>query len=724
MVDFDSVSINEEERDRDPIAHPVREDEDLERAVEQMRPVRDEDFESEVLALRNNLDEFVRTRVGNHNTHIGLMNNPTVNEVEVDGEDYQVVGERFFEMNQFPEFGDVGEIRWSALAPQDSWGMETPADRGEHAVGRGREIEAYQVTVDGEPLGTGELEALSQDVRISHETEQDFTLEAPRMIAEYGSMGETLENENITEEEFEEELRSAKHRGMVTEDLDLTLKGWMSFMDTNARGLAALERMDEDQDSVDLGGFRPSYVPPFGTPEGAISSSGRVSSGIFSDGEAVIAYGSDADADYIEGVLDIEDEAYQGELEEALTTDPVVLHDRPIGRMGLRDALQIFIEDYEGGEEVVLGEDVETGSDEEDYLHELLGEGLAGLAESRLDGIEISVEEDLEEQLEEMGYTVAGIEERLEEASQGLTPSGEEDIFGGVGGPPDFSLNYEGIDDPVYEMFASQLEGLDREQVNPDEDRDMDGSMVMAPRLLLTEYSEELERHGFDLDASTYTPGFDTEDLLEEDLGMDLDIEEDELLDEMEYGPDDVYEEGNIRDPKSMDREVRGALRTMEDMDLIDIQQQEVIDEITVQVDTSEEGYEHLQESLPDSGQRIENGKATYKVGEQDEHVGSVFLNMLEDWDSVEDYELERTEEWEVEYNMNASAMFDYEIDASIDSIGISDQDIVFSTLYRTQEMEYETNEQLQRAAEAVRPFNGEDVPYSEVEFETNFERN
>lgn len=723
MAEFDSVTLNEDERDRDPIAHPVRDDEDLENAVEQMRPVGDEDFESEVLALRNNLDEFVRTRVGNHNTHIGLMNNPTVNEVEVDGENYQVVGERFFEMSQFPEFGDVGEIRWSALAPQDSWGMETPADRGEHAVGRGRDIEAYRVTVDGEPLGPGEVEALSQDVRISHETEQDFTLEAPRMIAEYGSMGEALENENITEEEFEQELNSAKHRGMVTDDLDLTLKGWMSFMETNARGLSALEQVDESQESIDLGGFRPSYVPPFGTPEGAITSSGRVSSAIFSDGEAVIADGSDADADYIEGVLAIEDEAYQGELEEALTTDPVVLHNQPVGRMGLRDALQIFIEDYNGGAEIVLGEDVESGSDEEDYLHDLLGEGLAGLAESRLDGIEISVEEGLEEQLEEMGYTVADIEERLEQASQGLTPSDEEGVFDLAGGAADFSLNYEGIDDPVYEIFASQLEGLDRQQVNPDEDRDMDGSMVLAPRLLLTEYAEELERHGFDLDASTYTPGMG-DGLLEGDLGMDLDIEEDEILGEMEYGREDVYQEGNIRDPKSMDREVRGALRTMEDMDLIDIQQQEVIDEVTVQVDTSDESYEQLQESLPDSGQRLEDGEATYKVGDPEEDIGSVFLNMLDEWESVQDYEVGKTQEWEVEYNMNASARFDYEIDASIDSVGISDEDIVFTTLYRTQDMEYETNEQLQRAAEAVRPFNGQDIPYSDVEFETNFERN
>lgn len=724
MAEFDSVTLNEDERDRDPIAHPVRDDEDLEKAVEQMRPVQDEDFESEVLALRNNLDEFVRTRVGNHNTHIGLMNNPTVNEVEVDGESYQVVGERFFEMNQFPEFGDVGEIRWSALAPQDSWGMETPVNRGEHAVGRGREIEAYQVTVDGEPLGPGEVEALSQDVRVSQETEQDFTLEAPRMIAEYVSMGEALENENISEEDFDDELRSAKHRGMVTEDLDLTLKGWMSFMDTNARGLAALERLDDSQESVDLGGFRPSYVPPFGTPEGAVSSSGRVSSAIFSDGEAVIADGSDAEADYIDGVLDIEDDTYQRELEEALTTDPVVLHDQPIGRMGLRDALQVFIEDYAGGDEVVLGEDVDSGSDEEDYLHELVSEGLAGLAESSLDGIEISMDEDLEEQLNEMGYTVEEIEDRLEEASQGLTPSEGEDIFGGVGGPADFSLNYEGIEDPVYEMFASQLEGLDRDQVNPDEDRDMDNSMVMVPRLLLAEYAEELEERGFDMDASTYRPGMRTEDILEEDLGMDLGIEEDELMEELDYGREDVYEEGNIRDPKSLSREVRGALRTMEDMELIEIQQEEVVDEVTVRVDPSDEEYERVEEMLPDSGERMEDGEATYKVGSGDENLGSVFLSMLEDWESVKDYELEKTEEWEVEYNMNASAMFEYEIDASIDSIGISDQDVVFTTLYRTQDMEYETNEQLQRAAEAVRPFNGEEIPYSEVEFETNFERN
>jgi hypothetical protein len=723
MVEFDSVTINEDERDRDPIAHPVRDEEELERAVEQMSSVEDENFESEVLALRNNLDEFVRRRVGNHNTHIGLMNNPTVNEVEVDGEDYQVVGERFFEMNQFPEFGDVGEIRWTALAPQDSWGMETPINRGEHAVGRGRQIEAYQVTLDGEPLNPGEVEALSQDVRISQETEQDFTLDAPRIIAEYDSLTEAVESENITQEEFENELRSAQHRGMVTEDLDITLKGWMSFIDTNARGIAALEQLDGSQETVDLGGFRPSYVPPFGNLEGAVTSSGRLSSAIFSNGDALFATGSDAEVDYIEGVLDVENDAYREELEAIMgDLESVNLHDQPGGRIGLRDALGVFIEGYDGGEAVSIGEDVERGSDEEDYLHELIDEGLAGIEESNLEDITISLDEELEQELQEMGYSVEEIEQRLEEASQGLTAA-EDDGFMFGGG--DYSLNYEGLDDPLYEIFATELEELNRRQVNPDEDRDMDGSAIMVPNLMLVEYMDELETHGFDWDmVSTYRPDGDDE-FFGADIEAQFEEEREDLWGDVDYyGHEDIYQEGNIRSPKEMSQEVRGLLRAMEDEDIIQIDQKQIPDTVKLHVDTSNDHYEPLQEALPDSGESFENGEATYEVGPGENQADSLLLTVMQDNEAVEDYEIDETEEWELEYNREAMAMFDYEIDASIDSVRIADEPVVLASLYATEEMEYESNEELERASEAMRPFNGENIPYDSdrATFETEFQ--
>lgn len=725
MVNFDSVEINEEDRDRDPIAHPIREEDELESALKEMKKVRDEDFETEVLALRNNLDEFVRRRVRNHNTHIGLMNNPTVNEVDIDGDKYQIVGERFFELSQFPEFGDIGEVRWSALAPEDSWGMETPVNRGEHAVGRGRQIEAYQVTLDGEHLEPSEVEALSQDVRIAQETENDFTLDAPRLIAEYDSITEVVENENITHEEFEEELRSAKHRKMVTEDLDLTLKGWMSFIDTNARGIAALERLDESQETVDLGGFRPSYVPPFGTPEGAVNSSGRLSSAIFNEGNVLFATGSDAEADYIEGVLDIENESYREELDRVMSDlDPVVLHDQPGGRISLRNALRVFIEDYGGEATISISEDVERGSDEENYLHDLIDDGLAGIEESNLEGITISLDGGLEQEIQERGYSVEEIERRLENASQGLTAI-EDGGFRFGGG--EYTLNYENLEDPLYELFASELEELSRRQVNPEEDRDMDSSGIMFPNLILIEHMDELADHGFDRETvSIYRPGTD-----EEFFGVDIDAqfeeEREDLWEDVEYySHDDIYREGNIRSPKDMSQELRGLLRAMEDEEIIQINQKQIPDTLKIQIDTSSDHYEPIQQTLPDSGERLENGTATYQVGPEEDQVDSMLLTVMQDNEAVEDYNIEETEEWEIEYNNEAIVMFEYQMDVSIDSVRIAEDPVIFASLYSTEEMEYESNEDLERVSEAVKPFNGKNIPYDsdKVTFETEFQMN
>ena len=96
----------------------------------------------------------------------------------------------------------------------------------------------------------------------------------------------------------------------------------------------------------------------------------------------------------------------------------------------------------------------------------------------------------------------------------------------------------------------------------------------------------------------------------------------------------------------------------------------------------------------------------------------------MQDNEAVEDYEIDETEEWELEYNREAMAMFDYEIDASIDSVRIADEPVVLASLYVTEEMEYESNEELERASEAMRPFNGENIPYDSdrATFETEFQ--
>jgi len=741
MMEIDDIQVNDDDRGREHIAHPERDEDDIQTVLEDMDRVENSRLQEDLLDLRNNLDNFIRRRVDNHNTHIGLTIDPQVNTVEIEGENYEVVGERFFELNQFETtLGDTGMVQWTALAPEDSWDVENPMRRGEHAVAQNRDIEAYKVTLDGESLNPEEIRELSKDVRIAERSENDLSPIAPEWIARYDSVEDILENEDVSRDEIDEELRASEHRNLITEDYDITLKGLLSILDADARAFGSLEVTKEDE--ISAGDIQAENLPEFGTMQGSKSATGETVIEISSGDETVSTNRFEAEIDFDIGEINHEDGVGQKLVEELVSSELEGLRQGMSTTGTLSDLAEIFISDY-SGEEKIRGSMLDGIS--ENWTYRLIEQDLADIVSSNVNNFsldtgpdEISRDQELiDEVLDIAGYE--GVEELERELSDVLTgiESSEDEIdmilgqsaFANRLGIGRYSFNYN--DDsasPVAEHILENTE-LDRTVLNganlPGGEDDYGLFNISLAEIALATYKDTLEEYNIQLS--------------------------------------DRSSVNSINLPSEIDQEIREVIDCLEDKDLVRINNQERFSELQVSFNPDSSEYDSLREAmdetrlfsyeqLEDRSNRTLTDKVTSRipiiggnteelyidvnqrsefltqnrVDARDEGLSEINAEMLiEDLEDVEGLNITQNYDTTEEIVFEESYRMGYELDIELEEVSITpNQEISIDVEFDQQDLVYEAIDSVRKASKAVNPFNGENIPYKEVVFESDFEYN
>lgn len=242
---------------RDQEAYRPRSAEDLEEVISRMESVSSEDEMEAVREISELVDDELRTGANSVNIHadapIRSLNNPEENTVQLEDQEGQVVGEEYFVGQNLPGFQDVGNIKWWTVMDDDSYREETRGGGREHLqLNNEGEIHDYRVELDGEPLEGDEVQRLARNLRIRSQREVTTENSIPEHVLRYGSKEEVLENEDMSEEEYQKQLREALNHGFIDEDGDLTLKGWTVGTNLNARDLRQIDDLNHGNDIVDF----------------------------------------------------------------------------------------------------------------------------------------------------------------------------------------------------------------------------------------------------------------------------------------------------------------------------------------------------------------------------------------------------------------------------------------------------------------------------------------
>jgi hypothetical protein len=765
MVEFDSITVDEDRRVRDPISHPPRAESSIENAVEGMVEIESERERAEALGIRNNLDNFVRDRVGNHNTNIGLMNNPTVNNVRIGEENYEVVSERFFELNQFGEFGDISDVQFVALSPQGTWDIETPNNRGEHAVAQGDEIAAYDIRMDGVSLDWEEIQELGRDVRTSIRTHNDFSNDGARFIAEYSSIEEAAENEDgFSIEDIERELEIAEHRDHITEDYNLTLKGFLSFANANARGITALEQLEEFEEGqeIDAGDFLPTELPPFGTYEGAIESGGQMRIDIGTTQDIIDRIGG-FNTDFY---FDLEEESYEIEnkfVEKLMNhftgeITPESLTANQVQEVEMEEVISLYFDDYsEENTTVKVGENIQGGHQ---FIYRLLDTELAEISDFKFQGIELTEPKFISKALRRSGQSLEEVEEGLSQSVDdwyNRTPDAGEDALYN-----DFHFEFEELDNAAVSYLQEKLEDFANHHLREDHGGSFRGSRLMirdgevyqnvevnGGELLVKQVEDELEEYGFDQDSIREHSEHETRSIHPKELLVSPRDTSRELIDRAServeefledeeespgydipefneegglphYEREDFYIDGEIRNPYEMDTSVREYLETLQKEGWVEIQEREILGSMRFSFENVEEAPEYLVENLKSHG---------IDVTEENEielgtHMDNPYIEQIHM--HAEEVDIDYDKSWRINLNPRRTETLSFSVDAQLDEIDIDREEMeetpaVINTNYQQESMSYRMNDELRRCAEALSPFNRKEVPYSEVEFQTEF---
>ena len=245
-----------EEQEQD--VYPPRNEDDILEVIGSMEDVDDEDLEDAVRQISELADDNLRTGDPSVRVHanapIRSTVNPEENTVELDdGTEAQLVGEEYYMAQTLPGFQDVGNIKWWSLMDEGSYREETRGLEGREHLNLETEgdIHGYRIELDGEPLSPEQVQNLSLIMNIRDSEGSDLERNRiPELITRYDSTEEVLENEDIDESDYIQQIQEAQQHGLVTGEGDLTLKGWISTADMQARDLRRLEELDGDDTVV------------------------------------------------------------------------------------------------------------------------------------------------------------------------------------------------------------------------------------------------------------------------------------------------------------------------------------------------------------------------------------------------------------------------------------------------------------------------------------------
>lgn len=270
-----------EEQEQD--VYPPRTEDDILEVIGSMEDVDDEDLEDAVRQISELADNNLRTGDPSVRVHadapIRSLVNPDENTVEIQEEyrqdentilsnpeaveafnkllhdqepptkEAELVGEEYYMAQTLPGFQDVGNIKWWTLMDGGSYREETRGLEGrEHLnLEKEGEIHGYRIELDGEPLTPEQVQNLSLMMNIRDSEGSGLERNRiPELITRYDSTEEVLESEDIDESDYLQQIQEAQRDGLITEEGDLTLKGWISTADMQARDLRRLEELDRD----------------------------------------------------------------------------------------------------------------------------------------------------------------------------------------------------------------------------------------------------------------------------------------------------------------------------------------------------------------------------------------------------------------------------------------------------------------------------------------------
>ena len=279
----------EEDRDRETVAYPARDEEDLEQILEEADRIDDEQVAEAVDDVREIVNDELRGTVTNHfEAPIRSLNNPQENTVEIqelygpegtvvsDPEavkgfnnllmdqdaptrEAQVVGEEYYVNQNLPIFGDIGNIEWWTVYDPGTYQEETRLDEGgEHLIfNQDGDLHGFQMRVDGEEVEPEQMERLARNIRIRRGNNQFDGRNLPGMMMDHRSQSQIIREENIDQEEFEQLYREAENAGLVN-GKNITLKGWLSAVDLEAGDLRSL---DDGEEVISFANLDREHVP-------------------------------------------------------------------------------------------------------------------------------------------------------------------------------------------------------------------------------------------------------------------------------------------------------------------------------------------------------------------------------------------------------------------------------------------------------------------------------
>lgn len=158
----------------------------------------------------------------------------------------QIAGEAFFNIaDARGDLMDFRDMQWWVIEQNSAWREETRNPAGEHlARNNPDQIQAYYIELDGEPVQPEELESLYETLQLREDLITRFDDRIADLFLNHDDP-ETIRSEYETtsilrddpDHPFEYGLQQARELGLITDDNDLTLFGYLSQFDMDSEAI-------------------------------------------------------------------------------------------------------------------------------------------------------------------------------------------------------------------------------------------------------------------------------------------------------------------------------------------------------------------------------------------------------------------------------------------------------------------------------------------------------
>ena len=149
----------------------------------------------------------------------------------------QIAGEAFFDINgQLSSLADFRDMQWWVIEENTAWQEETRNPAGEHLARTSPDQpRAYYIELDGEPVTPDQLEGLHETLQLREDLRTDFSTDLANQFLAQDSL-ELIET-TYRGDDFEQDLAEARELGLITDDNDLTLFGYLSQFDMDTEAI-------------------------------------------------------------------------------------------------------------------------------------------------------------------------------------------------------------------------------------------------------------------------------------------------------------------------------------------------------------------------------------------------------------------------------------------------------------------------------------------------------